>query len=89
MGSRERAELLRYVGSSQTAHQNLVPCISKRILNHWTAREIQYDVSKIGLYECGINVEDNATMSEESQKARPMLQSLCSGLACRLWEYVH
>ena len=70
-------------------HQNLVPCISKWILNHWTAREIQHDVSKTGLYECGINAEDNATMSEESQMARPTLQSLCSGLACRLWKHVH
>lgn len=30
----------RHVGSSQTWGQTLVPCIGRRILNHWTARQV-------------------------------------------------
>ena len=34
----------QHVGSSQTRDQIRVPCIGKRILNHWTTREVSPSV---------------------------------------------
>ena len=36
---------LKHVGSSQTRDWTHVPCIARRILNHWTTREAQYVLS--------------------------------------------
>ena len=33
-----------YVESSQTSDRTWVPCIGRQILNHWTVREVPFDV---------------------------------------------
>ena len=33
-----------HVGSSRTRDQTCVLCIGRRVLNHWTTREVQYTV---------------------------------------------
>ena len=33
-----------HVGSSWTRDQTLVPCFRRRILNHWTTREVPWEI---------------------------------------------